>query len=144
LHLLYSGTDIHNNVEINPLNIIYKNSDLEYLKNNFKKIKEANIIMTKDYLDTVLTNISIIEEQYLSKKLNLEGDLQNELIALKKIVNKIENGMNIFEFDNPITIEYPKLSNFVILVMLLLGPFISLIIIFLKENYLKNLKSKLS
>ena len=63
LHLLYSGTDIHNNVEINPLNIIYKNSDLEYLKNNFKKIKEANIIMTKDYLDTVLTNISIIEEQ---------------------------------------------------------------------------------
>jgi hypothetical protein len=117
---------------------------LEYLKNNFKKIKEANIIMTKDYLDTVLTNISIIEEQYLSKKLNLEGDLQNELIALKKIVNKIENGMNIFEFDNPITIEYPKLSNFVILVMLLLGPFISLIIIFLKENYLKNLKSKLS
>ena len=86
----------------------------------------------------------MIDEQFISKKINILDSLQHEFIAQKKIVNKIENGINIFEFGDPITIEYPKLSNFVILIMLLLGPFISLIIIFLKENYLKNLKSKLS
>lgn len=138
-HSNYLKSEFFNDYEVNDKFIIYKNTDIEKLKKGYKDLQKANSEITKEYLTLAKSSIEIIETEINSKKLIISEPLENEIIWIYKNINLIENNQTVFTFNQPIIFEYPKISNFVLLILLLIGPFSSLILIFFKE-YLLSLK----
>ncbi len=120
LHLNYLPVERYNEYEINHESIIYKGSSKDDLEITYKLVKSANKKLTED-----LKKLSYSLKNYVSGK---------ELEYIEKNLFLMDNDNLIFSFSEPTIIEYPKLSNFIILFLLLFGPVLSLVIIFIKEN----------
>ena len=128
LHINYLPLDYYSNFDLQFNTITYKGFDKNNLIKTYDLIKAANIDMTKK-LKKESNDL-----RYTVKKREME--------IIRKNLNLLNNGTLIFNFSEPKLIEYPKLSNFIILLLLLFGPLFALFIIFIKVNikkeFLKN------
>tara|TARA_B100000963_G_C22457356_1_gene594042 strand:- start:442 stop:810 length:369 start_codon:yes stop_codon:yes gene_type:complete len=122
--LNYLPVERYNEYKLNHDSIIYRGSSEDYLKTTYELIISANLKITED-----LKNLSYNLKNYVSGE---------KLENIEKNLFLINDNNLIFSFSEPTIIEYPKLSNFIILFLILFGPFLSLVIIFIKENFNKS------
>ncbi len=118
-------------------NLQLKGDNVGDLKLIEQFVRSSNEKISKNIYEKNVNKLKMIQNIINDPKYNFQKDdfFVGNIFYLNDLLNKFENGENIFTFSNTNLVKLPKFSNSFLILLLIFCPIFASGIIFVKENF---------